>query len=154
MCFLLMRLAFDINDVLSNMQYSHIKIGLIIISHVLLLNLVLGVEDHVVVGVFLLEKIEGFLFHWVRVHQHEAVVHPRGQVLVLLDCHRFLLLHYLLLAVLLLGWLAVHKKVVHLFLFFSSILHSLKVPSEHRRPPRSNCARKVDGLYLIWGNIV
>jgi hypothetical protein len=75
------------------------------------------------------------MFGWVVIDSKEAMFHLHGNIVIFLDCYGLLLLH-LAARQGLFGWLTLpHEKLVHLFLFFSSILHGLQVARESRRSP-------------------
>ena len=112
---------------------SYIKVGLVIVLHVLLavVDHVLRVEDDVLLlDLLLVEEVELLVLGWVVVQSEEAVLHLQRYVVVLFDCHWRLLLHLTVDDRLLCLFFVPHEYMAHLFLFFSSILHRLQVPRE------------------------
>ena len=106
------------------LKQSYIKIGLIVILHFLfsIADHILRVEDDVLLLQILLEKVE-LLLVVVIIDAEERVLHLQRHVVVLLYRHWGLLLHLALPHRL--PWPPSHEDVVHLLLFFSSILHRL-----------------------------
>ena len=114
---------------------SYIKIGLIVDLHLLfgIADHILGVEYDVVLLLQIrIEKIE-LLLVVVIVDAEEGVPHRQGHVVVLLYRHRGLLLHRAFSHAL--PRRPAHEAVVHLLLFFSSVLHRLQVTRKGRRAP-------------------
>ena len=109
---------------------SNIKVGLEVVVHLLALDLVLGVEDDLLLRVLELQKLKRLLLHVVVQHE-KTVVHPSGQVVLFFDVHGLFCLHDVGLTVLASLGLDIQEEIVHLLLFFSSVLHRLQVPSEH-----------------------
>ena len=132
---------------------SNIKVSFEIVAFLCRYG-VLRVEDDIFGVIFCLEEVDGFLFHMVVVHHEEVLVHAGGEVVVFFNCHWQFLLHYVGFAALLFFWLAAREVMVHLPLFFSSILHNLKVPGEGRGTsgPGSGCETDtldLGGRYVI-----
>ena len=114
---------------------SHIKVGLVIVLHVLLavVDHVLRVEDDVLLlELLLVEEVELLVLGWVVVQPEEAVLHLQRYVVVLFDSHWRLLLHLAKHGRLRCLLFIPREHMAHLFLFFSSILHRLQVPREGR----------------------
>lgn len=107
-----------------HIKESHIKISFEIVLSPFLFDFVLGVEDDLIVFDGGGEEGESVLFVVV-VHHEEAMLHAHRQSVFFLDCHGLLLLHRFGLTVFPLFSVDAHEKMVHLLLFFSSILHSL-----------------------------
>jgi hypothetical protein len=145
-----------IPPLLIQLKQSNIKVGLVVVLHLLVgvADHVLRVEDDVLLLQVGLEEVEFLVVSGVVVDAEEAVLHPQRNVVVLLDGHGRLLLH--LAGRRRLPGRLTHEDVVHLLLFFSSILHRLQVPREGRRPPGACPAglREGDALDLVGRDVV
>ena len=89
------------------------------------------------------------MFHRIVIQNEETRIHSCWQIIVLFNCYWSLVLHYVSMTSLLLTAFTSHEKMIHLLLFFSSILHSLQVPIKERRPSCSCLTCEGDSLNLM-----
>ncbi len=90
----------------------------------------------------------------VGVHHEKALVHPGRQVVILFDCYRLFCLHDLSLATFLFFSLAAHEELVHLRLFFSSILHGLEVSGKRGGTTCTYSSGEGNGLNVGGRNVI
>ena len=133
---------------------SNIKVCLKLVLHIFGFDLFLGVED----DIFLLDverqEVELFLLHFVAVHNQKTVVHAGRQIIVVLDRDGLLCFHGVGLCDLFGAGLDSHEELVHVLLFFRSILHHLQMPVKQRRPPCSGSAGEGYRLHLVRRDVV
>ena len=135
---------------------SYIKISLIIIVHswLSIFYQILWIKHNILLLYLRIKEVELFVFCWIVIHPKKTMLHLHWNIIILLDCYRLLLLH-LTAHQDLFRWLRLtHEKLVHLFLFFSSILHCLKVTSKSWRSSWILRVIKGNRLNLIWRNVV
>lgn len=136
---------------------SYIKISLIIIVHswLSIAYQILWIEhDIFLLYLIIIKEVKLLVFSGIVIHPKKTMLHLHWNIIILLDCYRLLLLHLAAHQDLFRWFRLTHEKLVHLFLFFSSILHWLKVASKSWRSSWILGVIKGYWLNLIWRYVV
>lgn len=135
---------------------SYIKISLIIIVHSWLpiAYQILWIEYDILLLYLIIKEVELLVFSGIVIHPKKTMLHLHWNIIILFDCYWLLLLHLAANQDLFRRFRLTHEKLVHLFLFFSSILHCLKVTSKSWRSSWILGVIKGNRLNLIWRNVV